>query len=129
RKKEHINDLIRSYDRGRGAYYAKSLLNIRLIRSYLMGCLCTMRNGSLRSSLREISAGVEFLCRAAFNQGRRFKPMNGLTDKKPAQAKSSFLEFLFLMDTNVHLGPIPPKYVDQPADITQIPADQEFFVS
>ncbi|HWG75641.1 MAG TPA: glycosyltransferase [Steroidobacteraceae bacterium] len=54
------NQLMRSYDRGRGAYYAKCLLNARIRRSALKHWLRMIPRQSLQQTARELAAGFVF---------------------------------------------------------------------
>jgi glycosyltransferase involved in cell wall biosynthesis len=56
--------LMRSYDRGRGAYYAKCILNKHMRQNYVRNWLLTRRYHSWRTSALEIVAGLEYVCRA-----------------------------------------------------------------
>jgi hypothetical protein len=56
--------LMRSYDRGRGAYYAKCILNKGMRQLYVRNCLLTRQNHSWRTSALEIVAGLEYVARA-----------------------------------------------------------------
>jgi glycosyltransferase involved in cell wall biosynthesis len=56
--------LMRSYDRGRGAYYAKCILNKSMRRLYVRNWLLTRRHHSWRTSALEIIAGLEYVARA-----------------------------------------------------------------
>ena len=55
--------LMRWYDRGRGAYYAKCILNRGMRNVYVKNWLVTRRNHSWRTSALEIVAGLEYLAR------------------------------------------------------------------
>lgn len=55
--------LMRSYDRGRGAYYAKCLLNSRIRRSALKHWLLRLPKQSLQQTARELVAGFAFTVR------------------------------------------------------------------
>ena len=55
--------LMRWYDRGRGAYYAKCMLNRTMRNVYFRNWLVTRRNHSWRTSALEIVAGLEYLAR------------------------------------------------------------------
>jgi glycosyltransferase involved in cell wall biosynthesis len=61
--------LMRSYDRGRGAYYAKCILNRRMRQVYVRNWLLTRRYHSWKTSTLEIMAGLEYVARA-FITGR-----------------------------------------------------------
>jgi glycosyltransferase involved in cell wall biosynthesis len=56
--------LMRSYDRGRGAYYAKCILNKGMRQVYFRNWLLTRRYHSWRTSALEIVAGLEYVVRA-----------------------------------------------------------------
>lgn len=57
--------LIRQYDRGRGAYYSKCILNPRLRTVYLRNWCKIMRRQGRRATGRELAAAAEFLIRTA----------------------------------------------------------------
>jgi glycosyltransferase involved in cell wall biosynthesis len=56
--------LMRAYDRGRGAYYAKCILNKRMRQNYVRNWLLTRRYHSWKTSALEIVAGLEYVARA-----------------------------------------------------------------
>jgi hypothetical protein len=56
--------LMRSYDRGRGACYAKCILNKGMRQVYVRNWLLTRQYHSWRTSALEIIAGVEYVARA-----------------------------------------------------------------
>ncbi|HTD16557.1 MAG TPA: glycosyltransferase family 2 protein [Chthoniobacterales bacterium] len=56
--------LRRTYDRGRGGYYAKCILNERMRQLYIRNWLLTRRNYSWKASALEIVAGLEYIARA-----------------------------------------------------------------
>ena len=56
--------IMRSYDRGRGGYYAKCLLNGTMRASYLTNWWIGLRKQSWKTSILEFVSGVEFLVRA-----------------------------------------------------------------
>jgi glycosyltransferase involved in cell wall biosynthesis len=58
--------LMRSYDRGRGAYYAKCMLNNGMRNVYVRNWLRTRKYHSWRTSALEIAAGLEYIARAFF---------------------------------------------------------------
>jgi glycosyltransferase involved in cell wall biosynthesis len=58
--------LMRSYHRGRGAYYAKCILNERMRQVYVRNWLLTRRCHSWKTSALEIVAGLEYVVRAFF---------------------------------------------------------------
>jgi GT2 family glycosyltransferase len=64
--------LIRSYGRGRGAYYAKSLTNARLRWAFLKGWGREVSTQPVARTLQELRAAAEFFVRAAADRGRRF---------------------------------------------------------
>jgi glycosyltransferase involved in cell wall biosynthesis len=64
--------LMRSYDRGRGAYYAKCVLNKGMRPLYVRNWFLTRRYHSWRTSALEIAAGLEYVARA-FLASRLFK--------------------------------------------------------
>jgi glycosyltransferase involved in cell wall biosynthesis len=57
--------LRRQYDRGRGAYYSKCILNPKLRTAYLRNWCKVLRRQGRRATARELVAAVEFLVRAA----------------------------------------------------------------
>jgi glycosyltransferase involved in cell wall biosynthesis len=59
--KKAVAELMRAYDRGRGAYYAKFILNSRTRRVYLKNWYWTMKYHPLSVTLREFEAALEFL--------------------------------------------------------------------
>jgi glycosyltransferase involved in cell wall biosynthesis len=61
--------LMRSYDRGRGAYYAKCILNKSMRQRYVRSWFLTRRYYSWRTSALEIVSGLEYVARA-FLTGR-----------------------------------------------------------
>lgn len=63
-KKEAFR-LMRNYDRGRGAYYSKCILNPELRTEYLRNWCWAMTRQSGGTTARELAAGAEFLIRAA----------------------------------------------------------------
>jgi GT2 family glycosyltransferase len=67
-----------SYDRGRGAYYAKCMLNSGMRRLYIRNWLLTRRYHSWRASAFEIVAGLEYIGRA-FISGRTFESVTDRT--------------------------------------------------
>jgi GT2 family glycosyltransferase len=64
--------LRRWYDRGRGAYYAKCILNRRMRNIYIIKWLLTRRHNSLITTGREIVAGLDYVARAC-RTGRSLK--------------------------------------------------------
>ena len=64
--------LRRWYDRGRGAYYAKCMLNRRMRYLYIMKWLLTRHRNSLLTTGREIVAGLDYVARAC-RTGRLLK--------------------------------------------------------
>jgi glycosyltransferase involved in cell wall biosynthesis len=56
--------LQRWYDRGRGAYYAKCILNREMRNVYLKNWLLSRRHNSLRTMARELVASFEYVARA-----------------------------------------------------------------
>jgi glycosyltransferase involved in cell wall biosynthesis len=65
--------LMRSYDRGRGGYYAKCILNKRMRGNYLRNWLLTRQHYSWKASALEIIAGIEYVIRAFFTNRVRCK--------------------------------------------------------
>jgi GT2 family glycosyltransferase len=63
--RDEADRLMRQYDRGRGAYYAKCILNPALRGAYARNWYWRMRCQALGITLRELAAGTEFLVRAA----------------------------------------------------------------
>ena len=62
--------LMRTYDRGRGAYYAKWIANSGTRRVYLKNWLRAMRYQPIRTTLRELGAASEFVIRSWAEQLR-----------------------------------------------------------
>jgi hypothetical protein len=60
---QEVGELMRSYDRGRGAYYAKCLLNRPIRRSALRHWARCLRYQPLQKSRREVAAGIAFAVR------------------------------------------------------------------
>ena len=56
--------LMRWYDRGRGAYYAKFMLNKGTRNVYIKNWFLTRRNHSWRTTALEIAAGLDYVARA-----------------------------------------------------------------
>jgi len=56
--------LMRWYDRGRGAYYAKCVLNRRMRNVYIKNWLLTRHQHSWRTTALEIAAGLDYVARA-----------------------------------------------------------------
>jgi glycosyltransferase involved in cell wall biosynthesis len=67
-----------SYDRGRGAYYAKCILNNGMRRLYIRNWLLTRRYHSWRTSAFEFVSGLEYIGRA-FISGRTFQSVTDRT--------------------------------------------------
>jgi len=65
RTKKEAFRLMRQYDRGRGAYYSKCILNPELRTVYLQSWCWAMTRQSVGTTARELAAGAEFLVRAA----------------------------------------------------------------
>ena len=63
--------LWRRYERGRGAYYAKCVLNGRMRSAYLKNWLRTWRHQSWKITAWEIVSGLEYIARACL-AGRSF---------------------------------------------------------
>jgi GT2 family glycosyltransferase len=63
RSQEEADELMKRYDRGRGANYAKSILNPILRKTYLKHWYWSARKKSIVHTFREMSAGIEFLIR------------------------------------------------------------------
>jgi len=61
--------LMRWYDRGRGAYYAKCMLNRNMRNVYVRNWLLTRQYHSWRTTTLEIASGLEYVARA-FIAGR-----------------------------------------------------------
>lgn len=59
------SQLGRQYDRGRGAFYSKCILNPKLRPVYLRNWYCAMLRQGARTTVRELAGGAEFLVRAA----------------------------------------------------------------
>lgn len=62
--------LMKSYDRGRGAYYAKCIMNPRLRGTYLKTWYRSMRHQKLETTWREVLAAAEFIVRSAIQPAR-----------------------------------------------------------
>ncbi len=60
--------LMRQYDRGRGAYYAKCLANSSLRNVYLKNLSWKVRSQNLGITYRELSAAVEYTVRVSAHQ-------------------------------------------------------------
>jgi glycosyltransferase involved in cell wall biosynthesis len=60
--------LLRQYARGRGAYYAKCILDPKLRMAYLRNWYGTMRQQLWKITAREVAGGIEFLVRSAAAQ-------------------------------------------------------------
>ena len=56
--------LKRWYDRGRGAYYAKCMLNKRMRKLYVKNWLLTRRHNSWKATALEIVASLDYVARA-----------------------------------------------------------------
>lgn len=65
RSRDAINALQRQYDRGRGAYYAKCILNPKLRDVYSRHWYWAMRSQPLGRSAREAIAAIRFLLHAS----------------------------------------------------------------
>jgi GT2 family glycosyltransferase len=63
--------LMRWYDRGRGAYYAKCILDRRMRRVYVKNWFLARQRYSWRTTALEIAAGFEYVARACM-VGRSF---------------------------------------------------------
>ncbi len=59
--------LMRWYDRGRGAYYAKCMLNKEMRSVYVKNWLLSRQHHSWRKSALEIVAGLEYVARACMS--------------------------------------------------------------
>jgi glycosyltransferase involved in cell wall biosynthesis len=71
--KKKVSRLIHQYDRGRGAYYSKCILNPKLRTVYIRNWFKILRHQGRRTTARELVAAAEFLVRAAaahLNQSR-----------------------------------------------------------
>jgi len=75
--------LMRSYDRGRGAYYAKCMLDSGMRQLYVRNWLLRRRYHSWRTSALEIVSGLEYVARA-FISGR---PPGRGNDRVPAVSR------------------------------------------
>jgi len=64
--------LMRWYDRGRGAYYAKCMLNRGMRNVYVKNWLLTRQHHSWRTTALEIVAGLDYVARACM-AGRSLK--------------------------------------------------------
>jgi glycosyltransferase involved in cell wall biosynthesis len=74
--------LIRQYDRGRGAYYSKCILNPKLRTVYLRNWYKEMRRQGRRRTVRELAAAAEFLVRAAASRLNPIISWGHLTKRK-----------------------------------------------
>jgi GT2 family glycosyltransferase len=73
RKAADMAKILRSYNRGIGAYYAKSLLNPRLTGVFLRTFLFHILSGRRERSRHEIlSGGAAYFLRVVSDRGRRF---------------------------------------------------------
>ena len=71
-----VNDerrIMRWYDRGRGAYYAKCMLNRGMRNTYVKNWLLTRQHHSWRTTALEIVAGLDYVARAC----RAGRSLNG----------------------------------------------------
>jgi hypothetical protein len=68
RTEVEVLKLHKGYDRGRGAYYSKCILNPKLQTAYLWNWCRAMRHQSWGRTARELVAGAEFLVRSAAAQ-------------------------------------------------------------
>jgi glycosyltransferase involved in cell wall biosynthesis len=59
--------LTRWYDRGRGAYYAKCMLNRRMRNIYIKNWLFTRQQEPWRRTVKELMSGLEYVARAVFS--------------------------------------------------------------
>jgi glycosyltransferase involved in cell wall biosynthesis len=59
--------LTRWYDRGRGAYYAKCMLNRRMRNIYIKHWLFTRQQEPWRRTVKELMSGLEYVARAVFS--------------------------------------------------------------
>jgi glycosyltransferase involved in cell wall biosynthesis len=65
RTEVEVLKLRKGYDRGRGAYYSKCILNPKLHTAYLRNWCWAMRRQPWERTARELAAGAEFLVRSA----------------------------------------------------------------
>jgi glycosyltransferase involved in cell wall biosynthesis len=65
RTEAEVSKLRKGYDRGRGAYYSKCILNPKLHTKYVVNWCRAMRRQSWERTARELAAGAEFLLRSA----------------------------------------------------------------
>jgi glycosyltransferase involved in cell wall biosynthesis len=68
RTEVEVSKLRRGYDRGRGAYYSKCILNPKLHTAYLWNWCKAIRRQSWCTTARELAAGAEFMVRSAAAQ-------------------------------------------------------------
>jgi glycosyltransferase involved in cell wall biosynthesis len=68
RTDEAARRLGRQYDRGRGAYYSKCMLNPKLRTIYLRSWYRAIRRQSKGTTVRELAGAADFLARAAATQ-------------------------------------------------------------
>jgi glycosyltransferase involved in cell wall biosynthesis len=80
RTEKEVFRLIRQYDRARGAYYSKCILNPKLRRVYLKNWYKAMRRQPRGATARELAAAAEFLVRAIAAQLCPIRSSRGLTD-------------------------------------------------
>jgi hypothetical protein len=64
---------MRWYDRGRGAFYAKFMLNRDTRHVYIKNWFLTRRNHSWKTTALEIAAGLDYVARAF----RARRPLTG----------------------------------------------------
>jgi hypothetical protein len=89
RRTEEALRLMRQYDRGRGAFYCKCILNSKLRVLYLRNWHKEMCRQPRRKTARELAAAAEFLVRAATAQLFPIRSRAILTDGGPPLPKSA----------------------------------------
>jgi len=72
RKQEDLAQLWEAYDRGRGAYYAKCLLNSQISLVYLRNWYWSIRRSKLNQSWPELRSAIEYFWRELWDRRRRF---------------------------------------------------------
>jgi glycosyltransferase involved in cell wall biosynthesis len=70
------------YDRGRGAYYSKCILNPKLRMVYLRSWCKILRHQGRGATIRELAAAAEFLLRAAATQMNPIRSWDHLIRRK-----------------------------------------------
>jgi glycosyltransferase involved in cell wall biosynthesis len=89
RRTEEALRLMRQYDRGRGAFYCKCILNSKLRAVHLRNWYKEMCRQPRKKTARELAAAAEFLVRAAAAQLFPIRSRAVLTDGGPLLPKST----------------------------------------